>query len=424
MRAFLLLCVFALSTPVLSLYSPGGPVEVLTAADFKKKVIDSKESWIVEFYASWCGHCKQLAPEFEKAAKALKGIVRVGAIEDQAIMGQYGVQGFPTIKYFSADNKSKAQDYSGARTAQGLVDYSLGQISGLAKGRLSGKSSSGKKKDKKSSGSSDGKSDVIVLTDSNFEKEVMQDDKSAWFIEFYAPWCGHCKTLAPAWEELATNLKGKIKVAKVDATVENAIGQKFGVKGFPTIKMFPAGKKTISDAQTYEGPRTVDGMAEYALSFFVAASAEQLTSQTMLEETCGKGLCVVAMLPNIIDSSAAQRNQYLADFNVVVKGSGKHPIKFLWSEGGAQYELEEQLALSFGYPALIAVHLEKGYAIHRGDFSQQSIRSFISQIMSRSASIQPVPKGGFKKVATVKPWDGKDAPPPPPEEKFDLNDEL
>jgi len=353
-----------------------------------------------------------LAPEYEKAAKALKGIVRVGAVEDQSVMGEYQVQGFPTIKIFSADNKKSPVDYNGPRTAQGIVDHAINQVRSIASGRLSGKkggSSSGSKKEKK-----EGPSDVIVLTDSNFEKEVMSDEKNAWFIEFYAPWCGHCKNLAPAWEELATALKGKIKVAKVDATVENALSSKFGVRGFPTLKMFPPGKKSIGDALNYEGPRTVDGMTEYALTFAAAAAAEQLLSQSQFEETCGKGLCIIAFLPNIIDSSAAEREKYLADFNVVVKGSGKHPIKFLWSQGGDQYELEEQINLSFGYPALIAVHLEKGFAIHRGDFSQQSIRGFITSLMGRGAVIQPLPKGGLKKINTATAWDGKDAPPPPP----------
>lgn len=66
------------------------------------------------------------------------------------------------------------------------------------------------------SGSGDDK-DVIVLTDDNFDETVMKDN-SPWFIEFYAPWCGHCQRLAPEWAALATTLKGEVKVAKVDAT--------------------------------------------------------------------------------------------------------------------------------------------------------------------------------------------------------------
>ena len=59
--------------------------------------------------------------------------------------------------------------------------------------------------------------DVVVLTDSNFDDNVYGTD-AAWFVEFYAPWCGHCKSLAPEYAELATELKGEVKVAKVDAT--------------------------------------------------------------------------------------------------------------------------------------------------------------------------------------------------------------
>lgn len=54
----------------------------------------------------------------------------------------------------------------------------------------------------------------------------------------YAPWCGHCKKLVPTWEELATSSKGKFKVAKVDCTVEKATGTRFGIRGFPTVKLY------------------------------------------------------------------------------------------------------------------------------------------------------------------------------------------
>lgn len=53
--------------------------------------------------------------------------------------------------------------------------------------------------------------DVIKLTDSNFDKLVMESD-DLWLVEFYAPWCGHCKSLEPHWAKAATELKGKVKI--------------------------------------------------------------------------------------------------------------------------------------------------------------------------------------------------------------------
>ncbi len=97
-----------------ALYSRGDAVVDLNPNNFDNRVKDSDGVWVVEFYAPWCGHCKNLAPEYKKAAKALKGIVGVGGIDcDQhkSLCGQFGVQGFPTIKIFGA-NKNSPQDYN------------------------------------------------------------------------------------------------------------------------------------------------------------------------------------------------------------------------------------------------------------------------------------------------------------------------
>ena len=83
---------------------------------------------------------------------------------------------------------------------------------------MTGKKDSGNKSSSSGSGSGTGSDkDVIVLDDSNFD-ELVNNSKDMWLIEFYAPWCGHCKNLEPEWNKAATELKGKVKVAKVDAT--------------------------------------------------------------------------------------------------------------------------------------------------------------------------------------------------------------
>ena len=67
-------------------------------------------------------------------------------------------------------------------------------------------------------------------------------------VEFYAPWCGHCKNLEPEWNAAATELKGKVKFAKVDATAEQKLAQQFAIQGYPTIKYFNYGAKSHASA--------------------------------------------------------------------------------------------------------------------------------------------------------------------------------
>ncbi|CAF4000520.1 unnamed protein product [Rotaria sordida] len=100
-------------------------------------------------------------------------------------------------------------------------------------------------------------SDVLVFTDSDFDTKVKQHD--ILLAEFYAPWCGHCKRLAPEYEKAATILAkddSPVALAKVDCTVEKQTCSKFGVGGYPTLKIFKNGEV----AEDYNGPREADGI--------------------------------------------------------------------------------------------------------------------------------------------------------------------
>ncbi|EER02313.1 protein disulfide-isomerase A6 precursor, putative [Perkinsus marinus ATCC 50983] len=419
-----LICLLSECTLAGALYGKKSSfVQVLDAQTFTKTVVQSNELWVVEFYADWCGHCQQFAPEYEKAASALAGIVNLAAVNDQSVMGLYGVQGFPTVKFFGED-KSKPVDYSGPREAKGLVKYALSHAKKIANDRLAEKSKP--KKAKKDSGGKSKKADtqpegneddVIALTGSNFDKLVMQDPKSVWFVEFYAPWCGHCKALAPHWTAAATKMKGRVKFGKVDATEEQSLAQRFGVQGFPTIKLFPGGKKSDGLAVDYQEQRETSSIVEFAEKYLsYAIEATQLLSQDDFEDNCNSRVCVIAILPHILDSGAQGRNAYIEEYNAAIKANPGIPVHYYWSQGGDQFEFEEALRLQFGYPALVAVHLSKGhYGVHRGGFDEANIREFVSGLMAGKVTLDPIPKN-LPKLHTVTQWDGKDAQQEPEED--------
>ena len=69
---------------------------------------------------------------------------------------------------------------------------------------------------------------MVKLTKDNFKKLVIDSD-DLWLVEFFAPWCGHCKNLAPAWEEAAGKLKGVVRVGAVDMTTDQDVGAPYNV---------------------------------------------------------------------------------------------------------------------------------------------------------------------------------------------------
>lgn len=103
---------------------------------------------------------------------------------------------------------------------------------------------------------------VNDLTPKNFDDVVLNSGKPG-LVEFFAPWCGHCKTLAPVFEELAgtfAHAKNKVHISKVDADSERSLGQRFGISGFPTLKWFDGKSDQPVD---YQGGRDLESLVEF-----------------------------------------------------------------------------------------------------------------------------------------------------------------
>ncbi|VDO53511.1 unnamed protein product [Schistosoma margrebowiei] len=106
-------------------------------------------------------------------------------------------------------------------------------------------------------------SKVLELTKDNFHSELKSIPVA--LVKFYAPWCGHCKNLAPEFASAAEIISGKtgdVKLVKIDCTAHESICSEFGVSGYPTLKIFRNGDL---DSE-YNGPRNANGIVSFMMS--------------------------------------------------------------------------------------------------------------------------------------------------------------
>lgn len=270
---------FVLAT-LTAVAAAGSAVIDLTPSNFDDVVIKSGKPTLVEFFAPWCGHCKTLAPVYEELAHAFEHakdkvqIAKVDADAERALGKRFGVQGFPTLKFF--DGKSdKPEEYSSGRDMESLSAFLTEKTSVKPKKKL------------------EMPSEVVMLTDKSFA-ETVGSDKNV-LVAFTAPWCGHCKTLAPIWESVASDFANdaNVVIAKVDAEAPNskAVSKENNVSSYPTIKWFPAGSKT---AEEYSSARSEESIIEF------------INEKAGTHRVVGGGLSVVAGTIEALDTLVAK----------------------------------------------------------------------------------------------------------------------
>uniref|UniRef100_A0A2C9U1I9 Protein disulfide-isomerase n=1 Tax=Manihot esculenta TaxID=3983 RepID=A0A2C9U1I9_MANES len=148
-----------------------------------------------------------------------------------------------------------------------------------------------------SAGESEEKEFVLTLDHSNFIDTVSKHDFIV--VEFYAPWCGHCKKLAPEYEKAASILHSHdhpVVLAKIDANEEanKDLATQYEVNGFPTIKILRNGGKSI---QEYKGPRDADGIVEYLKKQSGPASVEIKSAEDASNFVGDKKIVIVGVFP-------------------------------------------------------------------------------------------------------------------------------
>jgi protein disulfide-isomerase A6 len=221
-----------------------GPV-VLTPENFDS-IVDGSKNVFVKFYAPWCGHCQAMEGSYAEVANAFSKesdvvVADLDANEHKDLAGRFGVSGFPTLKFFKKGS-TEPVDYNGGREAGDIVEYINKESS--SKGRIAKATSA-----------------VVVLSPDNFDSVVLDATKEV-FVEFYAPWCGHCKRLTPIWEKLSSVFKNDkdVVIANLDADAHKDLGSRYGVTGFPTLIHF---SKTDKSGERYSGGRELPDLVSH-----------------------------------------------------------------------------------------------------------------------------------------------------------------
>ncbi|XP_072354883.1 protein disulfide-isomerase A6-like isoform X2 [Scyliorhinus torazame] len=393
----------------------------LTSINFNSQVIESEKLWLVKFYVHWCEHCEKFVSEWNNVATALKGIVKVGAIDVNkyaSIGHQYEIEEFPTIKFFGP-NKNKPEKYYGGRSSAAITNGVLNSIRFIVKERLIEQGSqcgSGGQCRRITNKSS------FDLNENNFDNQVARGDE-IWIVEFAAPWCEHCLSQKPEWAnaviELTKRTKGKVHLAAVDTTVNERLTSRYGIHQVPVIKIFPTNNETID----YNGEKTISSIITKGLDMYAQMSLyqpfEQMVSEAVLKATCDHQLlCIIAALPNISDTGSSGRSDYLT---LLVKMADKYRKKkwgWLWTESGAQPKLESALGIGdLMYPAIIAIDARRRKKVLlKGSFSEPGLAEFFRLSMGH---VSRTPIGDvLPKFKTVKHWEAKEEDLPKKEPIF------
>ncbi|KAG9858847.1 putative disulfide isomerase, partial [Aureobasidium melanogenum] len=216
------------------LYTKNSGVLNLDARSYRSLIANSNHTSIVEFYAPWCGHCQNLKPAYEKAAKSLDGIAKVAAVncdeeENKAFCGSMDVKGFPTLKIVRPGKKAgrpTVEDYQGPRTAKGIVESVKDKIP----------------------------SHVKRVTDKDLDAWLTENNSSAKAILFSEK--GVTSALLKA---VAIDFLGSISVAQIRSKEAAAVSL-FGVASYPTLVLLPGGTK---DPIVYSGEMSKASIVEF-----------------------------------------------------------------------------------------------------------------------------------------------------------------
>ncbi|KAK4451347.1 protein disulfide-isomerase MPD1 [Podospora aff. communis PSN243] len=408
-----------------AIYTKKSPVLQVDAKDYDRLIAKSNYTSIVEFYAPWCGHCQNLKPAYEKAAKNLEGLAKVAAVNcdedaNKPFCGTMGVQGFPTLKIVrpkKGGGRPMVEDYQGQRTATAIVEAVVSKIN----------------------------NNVVKIEDKNLDKFLSDKNETAKAILFTEKGTTSAlmKALAIDFLDVITIGQARNKEAETVKT--------FGVEKFPTLVLLPGGDapgivydgeikkeamvkflsqagapnpdpaplKTKEKKDTKEKKASSSTKSKNATSESSTATSESKTAETqqapvivqtaipiptihtpekLIKEclTDKSHTCVLAFVPSSEDEAAKKALDGLAALAFKHSQSKRHLFPFFEvpkSNAGAASILKA-LDLS-GNIEIIAINARRGWWRHYqgADFGQAGLEAWIDAIRMSEGVKKKLPEG-------------------------------
>lgn len=220
-----------------------------TESDFAR-LLNGVNTIFVQFFDPSLSDFKKFAPFWEEISSIYSKdnvkFLSIDGTNSEVLVNEFKVKSYPTFLFFPRGTVT-SQVYPGSVTKDAIIEWLNMKLGVIRRFRPE---------------LEDGK--VKKLYSTNFDDNVFGDGNIHALVEFFAPWCGHCKSLAPKYDLVAHAFKHEknVTIAKVDCTAEPELAQRFNIEGYPTIKMFPAsGASEVGIL--YQNDHTVDAIVSF-----------------------------------------------------------------------------------------------------------------------------------------------------------------
>lgn len=251
-----------------------------------------------------CGHCKQLAPAWRAAAKSLKGVVRVGAVncdEHQELCSQHGVKGFPTIKSF-VPGQQGGRDYQGGRSAKAIADWALGLVP----------------------------SAVVSLGNGQALDEFLASCQGKGKARDRAAWAACAvlitdkSTTSPLWKALSTVYKGKVAFGEVRSKHADVVAALVGSAGVQLPALVTVCNGDLQLAEVFKGKLKSEALSSHLSSYAggrKCSKAIKLTADTDFSKLSAGQLKQLAREQGVQCAGCTEKGDFVAALKAHVVSS-------------------------------------------------------------------------------------------------------